>query len=254
MTATEPGSPAHTEMDPQGRDDIDTVGNVGRMSAAGASARPGPTGAFLWKLHAQLMDCSRSPERLLFLDVETTGLSHQRDKITIIGWSFGGCANTLIANQDPSLLHEDAARAKALVTFNGGRFDSRFIRRQFPEMVFPRTHIDIMSLCRGIGLRGGQKSIEKALGIDLRDDRSEMNGADAVVLWREYQRGDREALRRLILYNRTDVAAIGAILDRIVDRMNMRSELPCGEVRFRDWSAPPGWWMLSDVSRTLAEE
>lgn len=201
-----------------------------------------------WKLRSQLVRCSRRPDRILFLDVETTGLSHRYDKITVIGWCFGGRATTRIAGQDTSSLRDDAARAAVLVTFNGGQFDLGFMRREFPEIVFPKIHIDLMHLCRRVGLTGGQKFVENTLGIDLRVNVSEVDGAGAVALWRKYTQGDGDAIRKLILYNRADVAAMGAILDEICERMNLKSESSFKEVRFRDWSAPLGWQTLSGVS------
>ncbi len=42
------------------------------------------------KLTEQLAICARYPDLVLFLDVETTGLSHYYDEITIVGWSIGG--------------------------------------------------------------------------------------------------------------------------------------------------------------------
>ncbi len=203
--------------------------------------------ANLRKLHAQLVECSRYPERVLFLDVETTGLNTHRDEITVIGWSFGGCAKTVIRGADPSLLRSDFRHAKLLITFNGGRFDTKFVARELPEMVLPKVHFDLMYLCRHVGLIGGQKEIEKTIGIDFRDDASAITGVTAVALWRKYLQGDREALRRLILYNRVDVAAMGAILDEVIRRMSARSELPMNDVCFRDWSAPAGWRALLNV-------
>ena len=199
------------------------------------------------KLRAQLVDCSHWPERILFLDAETTGLNHRRHKITLIGWSFNGCANTFIPGQDPSLLHDEATRAKALVTFNGSRFDNKFIRREFPQVVLPSAHIDLMFLCRRIGLSGGQKAVENALGINLRNVAPGLDGADAAALGRKHTQGDCAALRQLILYNRADVAAMGAILDEIVDRIGLKSESTFGDVRFQDWSAPPSWQEISGV-------
>ena len=199
------------------------------------------------KLRRQLTACADSPEGILFLDIETTGLSHYYDEITVIGWSFGGQAKTIIKGQDPRPLQEDAARAKALVTFNGIRFDAKFIAREFPEIVLPEPHVDLMYLCRRVGLTGGQKAIEKVLGIDFRDDSTNMDGAAAVVLWHRYVRGNQDALQNLIRYNRVDIAAMGAIFDEAVSRLSAQLELFSKNVRFRDWSAPQDWQTLPSV-------
>ena len=203
--------------------------------------------AHLRKLRAVIEECSRCPERVLFLDVETTGLDPFYDDITVIGWSFDGSARTMIRGADSYLLRSDLERAQFLVTFNGGRFDTRFIARAFPGIVFPRVHLDLMYVCRCVGLTGGQKEIERAVGISLRDEATNLDGATAVMLWRRYLQGHREALRRLILYNRTDVAAMGAILDEVVRRMNARVKLSTGPVCFLDWSAPSRWRELPEV-------
>lgn len=199
------------------------------------------------KLRHQLAACVDSPERVLFLDIETTGLSHYYDEITVIGWSFGGRAKTIIRGQDPSPLQEDAACAKALVTFNGKRFDTKFIVREFPEVVLPEPHVDLRYLCRRVGLTGGQKAIEKELGIGLRDDATNIDGAAAVVLWHRYVRGDQDALHHLIRYNRADIAAMGAIFDEAVARLSTQLELFPRHVCFQDWSAPQGWQTLPSV-------
>ena len=200
------------------------------------------------KLHRQLADCFSFPERVLFLDIETTGLSHYYDEITIIGWSFGGCAKTLVKGGDPKPLYDDVVRAKALVTFNGIRFDTRFITRDFPDIVLPETHLDLRYLCRRVDLKGGQKAIENILGINFRGDLANMGGAEAVLLWHRYVRGNLDALRQLIRYNRIDVAAMGAILDEVITRIRPQLDLFTERVRFRDWSAPPGWQKLPRVS------
>ena len=203
------------------------------------------------KLQGQLTLCTSFPDQVLFLDIETTGLSHYYDEITIIGWTFGGAAKTLVKGQDPAPLLEDVARAKALVTFNGIRFDTRFITKEIPEVAFPETHIDLMYLCRRLGLKGGQKAIEKTLEIRFRDDIGDVDGAAAVLLWHQYLRGDVAALRKLVRYNRADIAAMGAILDCAIPCFVFHPDMFLEEVSFREWSAPEDWRILPDPLATL---
>ncbi len=231
----------------QGGREHPSIGSLaGRsVSTAGAKARPPSRRALPRKLQNQLALCTSFPDRILFLDIETTGLSHFYDEITIVGWTFGGTARTLLKGQDPSPLVKDAARAKALVTFNGIRFDTKFIAKELPQVTLPETHIDLMYLCRRVGLKGGQKAIEKELGIRVRANLAEMDGAAAVVLWHRYMRGDAAALRKLIHYNRADIAAMGAILDLTVPRFSFHPDLFPEDTCFQDWSAPEGWRDLS---------
>lgn len=193
------------------------------------------------RLREQIEYCRGNPKSILFLDIETTGLSHYYDAITLVGWSFGGSANTLVAGQDPGRLLTDLANAKVLVTFNGIRFDQRFLHRDFPSIIFPESHIDLMYLCRRFGLKGGQKSIEKQLGIDLRIGIEDVDGYSAVLLWHQYVRGDIEALKRLVTYNRADIAAMGAIFDHVLRQASFEPDLFAPTTEFLHWSAPLGW-------------
>ena len=231
----------------QARQEPAAIGGLAGRSASisGRMAQPGPLRTIPPKLQEQLALCASFPDRVLFLDIETTGLSHYYDEITIVGWTFGGAAKTLVKGQDPSPLTEDAARAKVLVTFNGIRFDTKFIAKEFPQVRLPDTHIDLMYLCRRVGLKGGQKAIEKELNIRVRDDLADVDGAAAVVLWHRYMRGDVAALRKLVRYNRADIAAMGAILDLTVPRFAFHPDLFLEETSFRDWSAPVGWLDLT---------
>ena len=193
------------------------------------------------KLQSQLDVCLTKPENALFLDIETTGLSHHYDDITVIGWAIGGRAYTAVRGGDISSFRNAASRATALVTFNGIRFDTKFIARDYPDIVFPDIHVDLMYLCRRVGLTGGQKSIEQELAISMRDDIEDIDGAAAVALWHEYIRGDENALRRLIAYNRADIAAMGAIFDETLSRLEVQLSLFSKDVRFVNWSAPSNW-------------
>jgi uncharacterized protein YprB with RNaseH-like and TPR domain/predicted nuclease with RNAse H fold len=174
-------------------------------------------------------DVSLSPilsrdARVLFLDVETTGLSWFYDEITIIGWAIDGAYKVLVKGEDPVPLLQDLASATVLVTFNGTLFDLRFLRKTFGELVLPGIHVDLRYLSRRVGLAGGQKSIERELQIDFRSDLEGVDGAAAVLLWHDYLRGSLAALQKLVLYNRSDVLGMAAILDIVMARLNLQRD------------------------------
>ena len=190
------------------------------------------------ELRDKLSICHEHPQRVLFLDIETTGLSHFYDEITIVGWAIGGKSGTFIKGQDPSELSQAAHRAIAVVTFNGIRFDQRFLKQEFPHVSLPETHIDLMYLCRRVGLTGGQKAIETTLGLNFREDLEGVDGFAAVLLWHQYLRGDLKALKRLIAYNRADIAAMGGLMDHALDLLGYEPDLIGQAVNFVDWSDP----------------
>ncbi|TIM21451.1 MAG: DUF429 domain-containing protein [Mesorhizobium sp.] len=205
------------------------------------------------RLKEQLALCSQYPERVLFLDIETTGLSHHYDEITVIGWSVGGRASTMIKGESHQGLVEDAKEAVALVTFNGIRFDQRFIRQEFPDVALPPNHIDLMYLCRRVGLTGGQKAIERELEVAVRGEIANVDGFAAVLLWHRYLRGDVAALETLVRYNRADIAAMGAIFDHVIDKLWIEPDLFLKRAVFKDWAAPAGWIDIPQFGTARAE-
>jgi predicted nuclease with RNAse H fold/dephospho-CoA kinase len=205
------------------------------MRAANPIIKPRPISK---ELRDKLAICHEHPDRVLFLDIETTGLSHFYDEITIVGWALNGRSGTFIKGREPSSLLQAAQNAVAVVTFNGIRFDQRFLEQEFPEIRLPQAHIDLMYLCRRVGLTGGQKSIEIQLGVNFRQDLEGVDGFAAVLLWHKYLRGDLEALRRLIAYNRADIAAMGSLMDHALSRLGYDHDLIGRAVEFVDWSDP----------------
>jgi predicted nuclease with RNAse H fold/dephospho-CoA kinase len=189
-------------------------------------------------LRGKLAVCHEQPHRVLFLDIETTGLSHFYDEITIVGWALDGKSGTFIKGQKPTALLDAASQSVAVVTFNGIRFDQRFLKQEFPNVKLPSVHIDLMYLCRRVGLTGGQKSIETQLGLAFRDDLEGVDGFAAVLLWHKYLRGDLGSLRRLIAYNRADIAAMGGLMDHALARLGYEHDLIGNAVKFVEWSNP----------------
>jgi uncharacterized protein YprB with RNaseH-like and TPR domain len=53
-----------------------------------------------------------------------------------------------------------------------------------------------------------------------------MNGYDAVILWKAYQRGDQSALERLIQYNTADIVHLKPLMERGYDEMKKRLLYP----------------------------
>jgi predicted nuclease with RNAse H fold/dephospho-CoA kinase len=173
---------------------------------------------------------------VVFLDVETTGLSWFYDEITLVGWAHDGAYRVHVAGDDPAQLLGALADARALITFNGTLFDLKFLKKTFGEISLPPVHIDLRYLSKRVGLTGGQKLIEAELGIRARSGVEDLDGAAAVLLWHEFVRGDLSALHRLVDYNRRDVLAMCMILDRVVDRLDVQQDLWLKHSRFENWA------------------
>src|SRR5687767_9354340 len=166
------------------------------------------------------------PSKTLFLDIETTGLSRYYDQITLVGWSIGRSYNAYIKGDDPEPLRRALVQAKAIVTFNGSLFDVPFLRSEFPELNIPVAHIDLRFLARRVGLRGGQKEIEEAVGLERPGILSTLRGEAAPLLWHRYRRGDVDSLKLLLSYNYADIEGMKFILDVVTDRLLEMDQLP----------------------------
>lgn len=166
------------------------------------------------------------PEETLFLDIETTGLSLYYDQITIVGWSVGNKYGLFVRGGDPSLLLQSLKSAKVIVTFNGTMFDLKFLEKKFPNIFIPPVHIDLRFLTKRIGLSGGQKIIETKIGFKRPHSVKEMEGESAPILWYRYRRGDLKALKRLILYNHSDIEGMKCILDHAIRGIYEQDEIP----------------------------
>jgi hypothetical protein len=169
-----------------------------------------------WRLYETFRD------EACFFDIETTGLNHDRDRVTTVSVHRDGETTTLVAGDDltAGALREAFADAGLLVTFNGARFDVPFLEASF-DVSLDYPHLDLMYACRSAGLTGGLKSIEREIGIGR--DRPDLSGRDAVRLWHEYERGDDAALDTLVSYNREDTENLAALADHVTTRLDRRA-------------------------------
>ncbi len=155
------------------------------------------------------------PRQTVFLDIETTGLSRFYHEITLVGWSLGGdyrCMVAPIREAEKIELDEILTGNVVVVTFNGSHFDLPFIRDHAGVTSGDVVHVDLRHLGARCGLRGGQKKIERELGL-VREGDERMTGEEAPALWFLFQRGDRHALEALIGYNHADVDGMRVILE-----------------------------------------
>jgi uncharacterized protein YprB with RNaseH-like and TPR domain len=157
-------------------------------------------------------------ESACFFDIETTGLDRHRDRVTCVSAHRAGDTETLVRGDDLTRANlERLLDAPLLVSFNGARFDVPFLEASF-ELSVDVPHLDLMSPCRRVGLTGGLKAIEPAVGVER--DRPDISGEDAVRLWREHERGVDGALERLVEYNREDAANLRTVADAAVARLD----------------------------------
>jgi len=155
-----------------------------------------------------------------FFDIETTGLDAKRNVVTTVSFHRGSDTTTLVRGDD--LTAENVAaeleRADLLVSYNGRRFDEPFVETDLGVSV-EVPHVDLMYLCRRLGLTGGLKEVENTLGVG-RDGVEDVDGRKAVRLWHAYEDGDTEALERLVRYNRYDARNLRSVLEEVHDRLH----------------------------------
>lgn len=155
----------------------------------------------LWRL------LDEADENVMYLDIETTGLSYPEGRATVVGaHTEAEGTKLLVRGQDlSSEAVEDLIQpAQCLVTFNGRRFDVPWLEREFGVSI-DVPHVDLMYAFRKLDITGGLKSIEKQIGLERGEEIDDMGGYEAVKLWRRWERGDHDALERLLSYNRADV-------------------------------------------------
>lgn len=161
---------------------------------------------------------SSLPQRTLFVDIETTGLSKYYDEVTLVGWGLAGHFDAHVQGQSKNKMYQAFEEATVVVTFNGSLFDLPFLKKEFSDLPIPGCHIDLRFAARQVGVSGGQKEIEKELGFERPDSVQSMSGETAPVLWHNYRWGDKESLRRLVEYNRADIEGMKYILDEVIKR------------------------------------
>ena len=157
-------------------------------------------------------------ENACFFDIETTGLDKKKNKVTTVGTYRAGESNVMVRGKDLNKenLKNEIEKASVIVSFNGKMFDVPFLNQNF-DIEIDKPHIDLRYPCKRLGLSGGLKQIEKDLKIER--ELKDVDGREAVRLWKRYENGDDKALEKLIKYNRYDAVNLEELLQLVHRRL-----------------------------------
>jgi len=166
-------------------------------------------------------------EATAYLDIETTGLG-QEAEITTIALYDGEQVRTYVNGRNIEDFLDDIREIKVFVTYNGLSFDIPFIERFF-RITIDQAQIDLRYILAQLGCRGGLKGCERQMGIS-RGTLDGIDGAFAVLLWREYERYNNDAaLETLLAYNVEDTVNLERLMveayNRNIAKTPFRDEL-----------------------------
>jgi len=177
-----------------------------------------------WRLAADFRD------RLAFVDIETTGMG-PGSAVTVVGVYAGGTARAFVRGIDMDELPGALEPYDIYVTYNGRCFDVPFLINEFGRRIAPAAQIDLRFVLAAVGLKGGLKGVERAVGIARPGDLAELDGWDAVRLWYEHLDGHPESLRTLVRYNIEDILNLEPLLEiairRHIEGRDLPFTLPC---------------------------
>lgn len=155
--------------------------------------------------------------RVLYLDIETTGMSVRDGHVTVVGLYRNGCMTSLVRGETltEDRLRDELDQADLLVTFFGSGFDIPYLQAKFPRLDFRKPHFDLCFAARRLGIRGGLKSIEQELRIDRDQAVAGLDGWEAVRLWHRWKGGDQAALDLLLRYNMADTRNLEPLAEHL---------------------------------------
>ena len=169
----------------------------------------------------EIVGCGK--EGILFIDIETTGLSPRNSDLYMIGTGFWENGKWVIrqffgenAQEEEKVLSEfsDFSRSfTKVVHFNGDRFDIPFLQSKYEEhkLTDPFGRLESFDLYKWVkpykkqlGLPDcKQKTIERFLKIDRED---EYDGGKLIAVYKDYEESrSSELLQLLLLHNFEDV-------------------------------------------------
>ncbi len=165
--------------------------------------------------------------KILYFDIEATGLDLVNDSITTIATFNGSEIKYFVDGQNLEEFIPYLEKFDAIATFDGEKMDIPFIERKF-GFDFYHIHFDLFKLSRKLGISGGLKQIENYLEISRNSKNlSGIDGKTAIYLWKEFQlTKDARYLDTLLAYNIEDAINLEQILFWFYNRLIARDGLP----------------------------
>lgn len=175
--------------------------------------------------------CHLDPERLLFLDTETTGLSHGAGTVAFLV-GVGEIKDGVLTvrqylmrdyDEEPFVLRRtqrDLNACQALVTFNGRSFDmpllqTRFVMQRMPMDTDRIPHADLLHTARRVWKlrlkRCNLGTLEEIIFHEPRED--DLPGAEVPQRFFDYlKRKDFSLLEDILRHNAQDIASLARLL------------------------------------------
>jgi len=198
------------------------------------------------ELHADpiLSYLTTDPEKLLFFDIETTGLSPHASSLYLIGMLYFRDGKTVFRQLFVEHLGEELPVLRAffsfardfdtLIHFNGDTFDIPYLETCAAQysLACPLRElgsIDILKAVRRerklLGLENcRQKTVERFLGIDREDI---YGGGELIPVYQAYEKdNDPQKEHLLLLHNEEDVCGMPSLLPILSYRLLNREEGP----------------------------
>ncbi|MBN2804737.1 MAG: ribonuclease H-like domain-containing protein [Deltaproteobacteria bacterium] len=178
-----------------------------------------------------------NPQKALFIDTETTGLSSGSGTLPFLiglGWFEDNsfivehlfCRNPGEEPAQLELLAEHMKKAEYLVSFNGKSFDiplinTRFIINRIENPGYNLPHLDLLHVSRRIfGKRLNDRSLQNLERVVLGFTRhGDIPGSEIPGVYKNYLRGlDNGEVAKILEHNALDIvalAALGGVLDKM---------------------------------------
>ncbi|KXB05951.1 hypothetical protein AKJ52_02780 [candidate division MSBL1 archaeon SCGC-AAA382C18] len=172
-----------------------------------------------WRLYPEFED------KVVFLDIETTGLSPYYHKITLVGIYNPNWKTPKIFVRGGNLeeLPNELEKFNIFVTFNGSNFDIPFLKKEFESKISFPIHLDLRFILRKLDLNGGLKNIEDKLNIPRIEEIEDIDSSLAPTLWDKFQNNDLESIKSLVKYNQADVINLKFLMDIAYENLKERT-------------------------------